>query len=88
MERLTETQAELDGSKNAVEGLRWLSSARSRSVSSVSSARTPPYPTGGGAAVRSPCPVSATPVSPLGPGAPTPGSVLPASVLAVDVKWE
>ena len=45
--RLAETQAELDSSRNEVEGLRRLNSARSGSVSLVSSAGTPPYPTGG-----------------------------------------
>ena len=75
--RLAETQAELDSSRNEVEGLRRLSSARSGSVSSVSSAGTPPYPTGGGVGVRPPYPVSATPVSPLGPGTPAPGQGAP-----------
>ena len=44
--RLVETLAELDSSKNEVEGLR-LNSAWSGSGSSVSSAGTPRYPTGG-----------------------------------------
>ncbi|PUU72336.1 hypothetical protein B9Z19DRAFT_1137947 [Tuber borchii] len=64
--RLEETQFELDSSRNEVEGLRRLSSARSGSVSSVSSAGTPPYPTGGGAGVKPPYLVSEA----LGQGAP------------------
>jgi len=75
--RLEETQAELESSKNEVEGLRRLNSARSGSVSSVSSAGAPPYPTGGGAPnVRPPYPVSTTPVSPLS-GTPAPGQGAP-----------
>ncbi|KAG0136143.1 hypothetical protein HOY82DRAFT_576578 [Tuber indicum] len=72
--RLAETQAELDSSKNEVEGLRRLNSARSGSVSSVSSAGTP-YPTGGGAqGTRPPYPVGTTPLSPAGAPAPSQGA--------------
>ena len=91
--RLVETLAELDSSKNEVEGLR-LNSAWSGSGSSVSSAGTPRYPTGGeggGVDIRPPYPVSAMPVSPLGPGTPAPGAggfVLPTAVSAIDVTWE
>ena len=65
--RLAEMQAELDSPKNETEVLRRLNSAGSGSVSFVSSAGLPPYFPGGGAAVRLPYPVSATPVSPLAP---------------------
>ena len=71
--RLAETQAELESSWNEVEGLRRLNSARSGNVSSVSFAGIPSCLTGGGAGVRPPYPVSATPVFPLGPGTPAPG---------------
>jgi len=74
--RLEETRAELDSAKNEAEGLRRLNSARSGSISSVSSAGTLPYPTGEGAGVRPPYPVSPTPVSPLS-GTPAPGQGAP-----------
>ena len=69
-----ETQAELDGSWNKVEALRRFNSANSGSVSSGSAAGAPPYPTSGG--LRQPAmqyPLSATPISPPGPGTPAPG---------------
>ena len=85
--RLAETQGELESSRNEVEGLRKLNSARSGSVSSVSSAGIPPCLTGGGAGVR-PYPVSATPVSPWSwdSGTGVEGSVLPAALSAINVK--
>jgi len=56
--RPAETQAELEGVKNEAAGLGELISARSGSVSSVSSAGAPPYPTGWGAqGVRPPYPL-------------------------------
>ena len=45
---LAETQAELESSRNEVEGLRRLNSAKSGSVSSVSCAAIPPCLMGGG----------------------------------------
>ena len=46
--RLADTQAELESSRNEVEGLRKSNSARSESVSSASASGMPPCPTGGG----------------------------------------
>ncbi|PUU73080.1 hypothetical protein B9Z19DRAFT_1117505 [Tuber borchii] len=68
--RLAETQAELDGSWNEVQGLNRLNSARTGSVSLVSSAGTPPYSAGGVQGVKPRYPVCATPESLLGPGTP------------------
>ena len=83
--------AELDSSKNEVEGLGRLNSVSRGSVSLISSAGRPPYPRGGGAqVVGSPCPVSTMPVSLLSPvtlelghG----GSGLLVAISAIDVKW-
>ena len=59
--------------RNEVEGLKKLNFARSGSVSSVSSARISPCLTGGRAGGRPPYPISAAPVSPLGPKTLAPG---------------
>ena len=71
--RPAETQAELESSGNEVEGWKKLNFARSGSVSSVSSARISPFLTGGRAGGRPPYPISAAPLSPLGPKTLAPG---------------
>ena len=73
--RLAETQAELDSSRNEVEGLRRLNSTRSGSVSLVSSAGTLTLRVG--RSVRPPYPPSTTPISSLGPWTPVPGQGTP-----------
>ena len=62
---MAEAQAGIESSWDEVGGFRRLNSARSGSVSSVSSAGTPRYP------------VTSTPVPPLGLRTPAPGQGAP-----------